>query len=521
MAHPVRPDSYVEINNFYTVTVYNKGAEVVRMLAHLAGPDGFRQGTDLYFTRHDGQAVTTDDFVRALEDATGRDFSQFKRWYSQAGTPLVNVTQEYDAANSSYRLTLRQSCPPTPGQAEKLPFHIPIAVGLLDQDGRELPLRLRGEAAAVTGTRVLELTAREQVFEFVDVPRWPVPSLLRGFSAPVRLETDLRDEDYYFLMGHDGDEFNRWEAAQHLGVKVIIAQAYAQQQGKPLQVDEALVQALGKILHDKQLDKAFKAVLLTLPSETYLSEFMQPVDPVAIHAARQFAARTLAARFTPQLLELYNQNQQYGAFRTDSEAIGERALKNRCLAYLMELDDAQARALAHAQFQGSRTMSDEIAALGALVNSAGAEREAALSAFYAKWREEPLVVDKWLRLQAMSYRPDTLQRVQALTRHAAFNLKNPNKVRALIGGFCAGNPVGFHAADGAGYRFLAQHVAELDALNPQLAARMCTAFTQWRRYDAARQQLMRRELEGLLARPGLSRDVFEVVSKSLADTPAA
>jgi aminopeptidase N len=517
MAHPVRPDSYVEINNFYTVTVYNKGAEVVRMLANFVGPEGFRKGTDLYFERHDGQAVTTDDFVKAIETANGADFTQFKRWYSQAGTPVVSVTQDYDAAQQQYRLTITQSCPPTPGQPDKQPFHIPLAMGLLDEQGNDLPLRLSGESEAVQGSRVLELREEKEVFQFEDVPCAPVPSLLRGFSAPVKLQSDLSDAQYYFLMGHDSDAFNRWEAGQQMAVKIILAQVERYQRGDSLQLDDAFVAAFEKTLTDSQLDKALIAAALTLPSEAYVGEFMQVIDPVAIHEVRRFVRRTLVERLADQFRAVYDANADSGEYRVDAQSIGRRALKNVCLSYLLERDDNEARALGMSQFKAAHNMTDVMASLACLANSEGPQRQQALAAFYEQWRDEPLVVDKWLSLQATSRLPDTLNQVKALTEHPAFTLKNPNKVRALIGAFCNANLVRFHAEDGAGYEFLAGYVLQLDKLNPQVAARMCNPFSQWRKYDTKRQALMKQQLERVLASEGLSRDVYEVVSKSLAD----
>jgi aminopeptidase N len=517
MAHPVRPVSYVEINNFYTVTIYNKGAEVVRMLAHLVGEEGFRRGTDLYFERHDGQAVTTDDFIRAIEDANGIDCTQFKHWYSQAGTPVLDVRQDYDALQQVLRLTVRQICPPTPGQPEKQPFHIPLALGLLDQQGRDMPLKLAGEAGVTAGTRVLELREAEQTFEFVDVPCPPVLSLLRGFSAPVRLETDLSDEQYYFLMGHDSDPFNRWEAGQQMAVKIILAQVERYRQGQPLVLNDAFVTAMVEILADTRLDRILIAAALTLPSEAYLGEFMLVIDPIAIHEVRRFVCRTLAQRLEPAWRACYDANADEGEYRIDAEAMGRRALKNVCLSYLMELDDAVARTLCVAQFEAAHNMTDVMAALACLVNSEAPEKETALATFYTRWQEETLVVDKWFALQATACAPDTLERVKALTAHSAFSIKNPNKVRALIGAFCNANLVRFHAPDGEGYAFLAHHVLKLDKLNPQVAARLCNAFSPWRKYDQSRQRLMKTQLERILAWSELSRDVYEVVSKSLAD----
>jgi len=519
MAHPVRPESYVEINNFYTVTVYNKGAEVVRMLAHLVGEKGFRRGTDLYFERHDGQAVTTDDFVAAIEDANETEFSLFKNWYRQAGTPVLDVKQEYDADKQCYRLTVRQSCPPTPGQLEKQPFHIPLAVGLLDEAGNDFPLRLRGESVPMdnNGTRVLDVREVEQVFEFEDIPHAPTPSLLRGFSAPVKLQSDVSDEQFYFLMGHDSDPFNRWEAGQQMAVKIIMELMEKYQQDKPLSLSDDFVAAMEKTLLDTELDKALVAAALSLPSEVYLGEFMPVIDPVALHEVRCFVRRSLAQRLQTALLTRYKENQHDGEYKIDAEAVGRRALKNICLSYLMELNDRDVRVQCVAQFEAAHNMTDVMIALSCLVNSEGDEREKALSAFYTKWQSDPLVVDKWLTLQATSRLPGALKNVQALTQHKAFSIKNPNKVRALIGAFCTGNPAQFHAADGAGYVFLADYVIKLDKLNPQVAARISNVLSQWRRYDKKRQKLMEAQMLRVLAEPGLSRDVYEVMSKSLAD----
>ena len=524
MAHPIRPESYVEINNFYTVTVYNKGAEIVRMLAHLVGEDGFRRGTDLYFDRYDGQAVTTDDFVAAIEDANAADFSQFKNWYSQAGTPVLNISQQYDASQQLYRLTVSQHCAPTPGQAEKRPFHIPLAIGLLDEQGNELPLRLVGETMAGpdleiagSGTRVLNVQDAEQVFEFENIPSVPVPSLLRGFSAPVKLKTDISDEQFYFLMGHDGDPFNRWEAGQQMAVKIITTLAEAYQRGETLVLSDAYVAAIEKTLTDKVLDKALIAAALSLPSEAYLGEFVAVIDPQALHEARRFVLRTLAEALREPLLKVYAVNVETGEYRVDAKSIGQRALKNVCLSYLMELDDASVRAQCVSQFSSANNMTDVMVALSCLVNTEGKERAETLSAFYMQWQDDPLVVDKWLSLQATSRLPGALSNVQALTQHAAFSIKNPNKVRALIGAFCNGNPSQFHAVDGGGYTFLAEHVISLDAMNPQVAARLSNAFSQWRRYDERRQGLMKVQMERVLSVKGLSRDVYEVLSKSLAN----
>ena len=516
MAHPVRPDSYVEINNFYTVTVYNKGAEVVRMLHKLLGPEQFRKGTDLYFQRHDGQAVTTDDFVKALEDASGEDFSQFKLWYSQAGTPRLEVQREYDTQAKTYTLTIKQSCPATPGQKDKKPFLIPLAMGLLDAQGRDMPLRLQGEAEAIQGTRVLQVREATQSFTFVNVNDKPVPSLLRGFSAPVKVETDLSDEELCFLMANDSDDFNRWEAGQRLAIKIFLGLLEDVKQGTPLQMNPAFVTAIQKILETEGLDKALAAQAITLPSESYLAEFVQPIDPLAIHQTRQYMRKSLATTLRNSLLAVYEANIDKGPYQIDAEAIGRRSLKNSCLFYLMELDDEAVKQSCVQQFETANNMTDVIASLAALANCDCNERLDALDSFYDKWKSESLVVDKWLSIQATSRLPNTLDAVKALTRHEAFNIRNPNKVRALVGAFAHGNTVNFHDSSGSGYEFVADYIIELNKLNPQIASRLTTVFTTWRKYDEQRQALMKRQLERIKAEPDLSKDVYEIISKSLA-----
>ena len=517
MAHPVRPLSYVEINNFYTMTVYNKGAEVVRMLHGLLGAPGFRKGTDVYFSRHDGQAVTTDDFVAALEDANAADLSQFRRWYSQAGTPVLHIQRAYSVAERTYTLRVRQSCPATPGQEHKQPFHIPLAVGLLDAEGQDLPLRLAGETASVPGTRVLPIRNEDETFVFIDVPHAPVPSLLRGFSAPVKIDIDLTDAERCFLMGHDSDAFNRWEAGQQLAIKILLRLIDAERAGQPLALDATFIAAMDKTLRSDTLDQAMIAQVLTLPSESYVAEFMPVIDPRAIHTALRFMRRSLAQAHAETMLKVYEANVHAGPFSTDAHAVGQRSLKNVCLGYLMELEDPPFTQRCMRQFHDASNMTDKMAALHALVNTDGAERTAALAAFYEQWRDDALVMDKWLALQATSRLPTTLNAVKALTSHPVFNIKNPNKVRALIGSFCHANPARFHAASGEGYRFIGDFIRTLDPINPQVAARLVAAFSLWRRYDPPRQALMREQLQRILAIPELSRDVYEIVSKSLTD----
>jgi aminopeptidase N len=515
MAHPVRPQSYMEISNFYTATVYEKGAEVVRMIHTLLGAAGFRRGMDLYFRRHDGQAVTTDDFVAAMADANGADLAQFKRWYDQAGTPAIAARGEYDAARQRYTLTVAQSVPPTPGQPAKLPMHVPLALGLLGPDGREIALRLDGEVVAAGTERVLPVRAAEERFVFVDVPQCPVPSLLRRFSAPVNLAFDYSEADLVHLMAHDSDAFNRWEAGQRLALAIILRGAEAVRAGRAVEVPPAYLGAVARVLADGGRDPAFAAEALVLPSEPYVAEQMAVVDPDALHGARNALRRAIAAALRAELERAYREFAVRGAYSPDAQSAGRRALRNMALGLLMELGAPDVEALCVAQFDRADNMTDRMAALGALANSDAPARAGALERFYASWKYEPLVVDKWLAVQATSRRADTLARVKALLVHEAFDLRNPNKVYALIRSFCA-NHARFHAADGAGYAFAADRVIELDPINPQIAARLARAFDRWRKFDAARQAHARAALERVRDRAGLSKDVAEVVTKALA-----
>ncbi|KAB8054745.1 aminopeptidase N [Janthinobacterium rivuli] len=517
MAHPVRPDSFVEINNFYTVTIYEKGAEVVRMYQTLVGRDGFRKGMDLYFERHDGQAVQCDDFRAAMADANGRDFSQFERWYSQAGTPVVAASTRYDAASQTFELTLSQSCPATPGQPKKLPFHIPVTVGLLAADGRDLPLHVDGVASNGATSVVLELTEASQTFRFTHVTEAPVPSLLRDFSAPVVLEYDYTDAELLHLFRHDSDPVNRWEAGQRLAMERLLKLTGAVAAGETLALDDTFIEAQRALLADETLDPAFRELALILPSETIIAERMAQVDPQAIHAARQFMRRTIAAALKPELLAQYHANQTPGEYSPDALSAGKRALKNLALSYLLIAPEAQELALAQRQFDGAGNMTDRAAALGALIHSgSAAHAQAALASFYADFENEALVVDKWFAMQAAAPATD-VQAVRQLMTHPAFTLKNPNRARSLIFNFTNGNPSQFHAADGSGYAFWAEQVIALDALNPQVAARLARSMDRWRRYVPALQSHMRDALEKVAGQASLSNDVMEVVSKALAN----
>jgi len=516
LAHPVQPDSYLRIDNFYTPTVYNKGAELVRMIHTLIGGGGFRRGMDLYIRRHDNHAVTIEDFVAAMQDASGVELGQFKRWYEQAGTPEVTIEDRWDAATGSYGLTAEQKVPPTPGQPEKLPMLIPLAMGLIGPDGAELPHRMESEAASRTGTRVVALTERQQSFRFIDMPARPVPSLLRNFSAPVKLKGVPLDR-LKFLAVHDPEPFARWEAGQQVATTVLLDRIAAHRRGETLpRLDPDIVAAMRQTLADADRDPAFAAEALNLPSESFLGDQLAVVDVDAIHAARESARAALGDALAGELETAYRRYAEPGPYRVDAISIGRRALRNACLAYLAALDPDKGAALAMAQFEAGRNMTDVLAALTVLADLDRPEREAALARFYELWSHDDLVIDKWFALQARSSLPHTPQRVRDLTCHPAFERKNPNRVRALVGTFAQANQLRFHDADGAGYTLLAAEVIAVDPLNPTTAARLVQPLGAWRRHDAARRALMRRELERVLAASGLSKNTYEMVSKSLA-----
>ncbi|MBD9631139.1 aminopeptidase N [Pseudomonas sp. PDM19] len=520
MAHPVRPDSFIEISNFYTLTVYEKGSEVVRMIHTLLGADGFRKGTDLYFERHDGQAVTCDDFVKAMEDANGVDLTQFKRWYSQSGTPRLAVEESFDAAAQSYTLTFRQSCPATPGQSEKQPFVIPVQMGLIDKLGNALSLRLQGEEHAHGSDRVLQVTEAEQSFTFVGLAEKPLPSLLRGFSAPVKLSFPYNRDQLMFLMQYDEDGFNRWEAGQQLSVQVLQELIGQHQRGEKLVLDDRLITAFRTLLLDTGLDQAMVAEMLSLPSEAYLTEISEVADVEAIHAAREFARQQIGAALHEPLWERYQAHRKQSretAYVAEASHIARRSLQNIALSYLMQSGKAEVLAACQEQYKDCDNMTERLTALAVLVNSSfESEKAEGLAMFADYFKDDPLVMDQWFSVQAGCTLPGGLERVQELMKHSAFTLKNPNKIRALIGAFANQNAVNFHRADGAGYRFLADQIITLNALNPQIASRLLTPLTRWRKYAPTRQALMKAELERILASGELSSDVYEVVSKSLA-----
>ncbi|MBE9538923.1 MAG: aminopeptidase N [Proteobacteria bacterium] len=520
MAHPIRPDSFIEISNFYTVTVYEKGAEVVRMIHTLLGAENFRKGSDLYFERHDGQAVTCEDFVKAMEDASGVDLGQFRNWYSQAGTPLLTARDEYDDASETYTLHVEQSCPPTPGQPDKPPFVIPLAMGLLGDAGN-LPLKLRDVApdfeTADNTHCVLMVDKPEQTFVFENVKERPVPSLLRSFSAPVRLDYGFSAEDLYALMSRDGDGFVRWDSSQQLAVRAIHQLERQLENGEALGVEPLLPQACGNLLSDESLDPAMVADMLAMPSENYLAELASKeggANVESIYAARNAVRGAIATAQEELLLSTYHRLETDRAYAADAAQIGARSLRNICLDYLCSSNENHLD-LAQTQFEGASNMTNRLSALRVLSYYGNEERRsAALAEFYRLFKSESLVINQWFQLQASIPEGDGLARVQALMSHPDFDIKNPNKARSLIGAFANNNLINFHRADGEGYRYLADQVAELNTLNPQLASRLLGPLTKWRNFVGG-SQLMRAELERLARMTDLSADVFEVVTKSL------
>jgi aminopeptidase N len=518
MAHSVRPDTYMEISNFYTVTIYEKGAEVVRMISQILGAEKFRKGTDLYFERHDGQAVTTEDFVKAMEDAGNADLTQFRRWYSQAGTPKLSIEGSYDAEAKHFTLAVSQGCPPTPGQLEKKPFYIPLRVGLLDKEGNELDLILEpnNEPSSVKD-RILLITESSQEFVFKNIDQEPIPSLLRGFSAPVRMEYPYSREELYFLMVHDSDGFNRWNAAQLLSLDIM----NELQQSAAFDMPPLLIKAFEGVLansFEEEVDKAMLAHLLALPTEGILIEQAVVADVDAIHLVREKIANQLASTLKDSFVKVYTANCTVQPYKADAASIAKRALKNTVLAYLVRTGEEKWLTTCFNQFSEAENMTDQMAALRCLVNSdtvKGQElAEQALGRFYEQWHHEPLVVDQWFAVQATCQLPMTLNKVIKLLDHEAFSSRNPNKVRSLIGAFCGQNHVGFHNSNGEGYEFLADRVLELDQLNPQIAARLLTPLTRWKKFDSKRQAMMQSQLQCIKASTKISKDVFEVVEKS-------
>jgi aminopeptidase N len=538
MAHPVRPDSYLEINNFYTVTIYEKGAEVVRMMHTLVGREGFAKGMALYFKRHDGQAVTCDDFAQAIADANpgsalSERLAQFKRWYSQAGTPQVAASGVYDAAASTYTLTLRQSCAPTPGQPEKLPFVIPVEVGLLTEDGAAQTVQLldaAGMAASPADTHLLVLTETEQRFVFSGVAQPPVPSLLRGFTAPVGLQYDYSDDALLTLLAQDSDAFNRWEAGQRLALRIALGAinnpaVVVHGNGEIAQdlLPQPFVEAMRSVLRHPTLDAAYKELVLSLPSESYLSEQLDEVDPQRVHAGRETLRQQLAAALQADWAWAWENHQDSGAYRPDPVSSGRRALSGMALAMLCldarRTGDSVWPGRAYQSFKDAANMTDRMAALSALVNSGHPLASDALARFHALFKTEALVLDKWFALQAgaTDRGGQILPAVKQLMKHPDFQLQNPNRARSVIFSLCSGNPGAFHRLDGAGYLFWSERVIELDAINPQVAARLARALDRWKKLAEPYRTTAREAIARVAARPDLSNDVREVVTRALAD----
>jgi aminopeptidase N len=486
------------------------------MLHTLLGEKGFRQGSDLYFERHDGQAVTCDDFIQAMEDANGADLELFKRWYSQAGTPQLAVESRYDASAGTFTLLFRQSCPPTPGQPDKLPQVIPVRMALLDSKGHEMPLQLEGESVPVGNERVLAIAETEQAFTFVGLSQEPLPSLLRGFSAPVKMSYPYSRDDRVFLAKHDPDGFNRWEAGQGLALEMLQGMIDIHRTDRPLLLDQRLRDVFHTLLTDSELDPAMVAEMLKLPSEAYLVEVSEVADVDAIHSVREWARAELANTLADIMWPLYKKLDDGATYTPDAAAIARRSLKNTLLSYLMLTGSQEAVDACVRQYVEASNMTDRQAALVCLVNSEFVEqKQAALNDFAERWQNYPLVMDQWFSVQAAAAQPGGLARVEQLLEHPLFSMRNPNKIRAVIGAFANQNLLNFHAADGSGYQFLAERILQLDPLNPQVAARLLTPLTRWRKYDGARQELLKAELSRIMAAESLSPDVYEVVSKSL------
>ena len=515
LAHPVRPRLYHEINNFYTATVYEKGAEVVRMIKALLGPETFRQGMDLYFTRHDGEAATIEQFVQCFADVSGADFTQFMLWYSQAGTPEVVATGGYDARARTYRLEVAQTVPPTPGQPSKEPMVIPLAIGLVGRDGRDLPLNLSNGRTIERG--VLTMTRPAETFVFGDIGEPPVPSLNRGFSAPIKLVANLSADDLRFLAAHDVDPFNRWQALQTLATRLLLDNVANLRAGKPARRDSGLLDALGAVLGDSTLEPAFIALALTLPGESDLArEIGRDVDPDAIFAARSALRSVVGDHLAGALFDHYRRLSESRPYTPDAAGAGRRALRNVCLDLLVATGRPDAVSLAAQQYQSADNMTDRMAALSTLSLRDVPERTAALDDFYTRYGDNPLIVDKWFTLQATIPEPATLDRVKALTGHAAFSFANPNRVRALIHAFALANPKEFNRTDGAGYDFIADTVLALDRKNPQLAARLLSALKSWRMLEPRRRAMAEKALQRVAAAPAPSPDVADIVQRALA-----
>ena len=510
MAHPIRPDQVIEMNNFYTLTVYEKGSEVIRMMHTLLGEENFRKGMQLYFERHDGSAATCDDFVQAMEDASNVDLSQFRRWYSQSGTPVLTVRDDYNPELEQYTLHVTQHTPATADQKEKLPLHIPLDIELYDGEGKVIPLQHNGQPVH----HVLNVTEEFQTFIFDNVYFQPVPSLLREFSAPVKLDYKWSDAQLTFLMRHARNDFSRWDAAQSLLATYIRLNVARYQQGQHLSLPLHVADAFRAVLLDTDCDPALTALIMTLPSENEIAELFDVIDPQAISLVRDALQRTLARELADEFFAIYNANQQ-PEYRVEHEAIGQRSLKNICLTYLAFSDAQLADKLVQAQYQQATNMTDALAALSAAVAAQLPCRDALLAAYDERWHQDGLVMDKWFVLQATSPAANVMRNVRQLLTHRSFTMSNPNRVRSLVGAFASANPAAFHAKDGSGYKFLVEMLTDLNTRNPQVAARMVEPLIRLKRYDETRQAMMREALEELLTLDKLSGDLYEKITRAL------
>jgi len=508
MAHPIRPAQYMEINNFYTVTVYNKGAEVIRMIHTILGKEKFRQGMDLYFQRHDGQAVTTDDFVAAMNDASGIDLGLFKNWYSQAGTPVVSVTSNYDKNQKVVHITLLQNCPDSPVSKNNQPFHIPLVMGLYNRSGKEIL------------STTLELKTKSAIFSFSNMEDEPIISILRGFSAPIIIEMEQSQDDLVFLMEYDSDPFNRWEAGQKLFTQLIFQQLTQLQQGNDIDWNTSLfkkfIKAFEQVLKDDKLDNALKALAITLPDFSYLLDQLEVADVDNLYSARKSLKKTIAKHLIGLFQESYDSGKTEGDYQFNADDAGKRSLSKACLSYIAAQEDLSSMQLCYQAFQQSNNMTDSMGALAILAQYDTQVTEQAIEEFEQRWHNEPLVLDKWFAVQATSPELGNLKTIKKLMQHPAFEIKNPNRVRSLVLAFAAQNHINFHNKDGSGYEFIADMVIKLDQLNPQVASRMVKLFSRWQRYDQERQALMKQQLERIMAQDNLSGDVYEIASKSLS-----
>ncbi len=513
MAHPVRPESYIEMNNFYTTTVYNKGAELIRMIFQILGKQGFRKGMDLYFEKFDGQAITIENFIETMEEASEIDLSQFRLWYSQSGTPVVTIKREYDPKTKKLSVHLNQHINPDRNQKHKKPMHIPVKVGFISREGMDITEDIY--RASGMHSHVLQFRKENQTFVFNDVPYGTIPSMFREFSAPVKIKNDLSMEETAFLMANDKDEFNRWDAAQQLFLQEIVSIVDMIQNKKILKVSDNLNAAFKKALTDMDADSALLAAILTLPGENEAAENFKIIDVDAVHGALLFLKHKFAENFSMEFREIIKRCSKGDPFDLSGKAMGDRTLKNLALSYLGSLGTDEIAEMIYHRFRHAATMTDEIASLSILCNMDSEFTKHALEEFYLKWKSDPLVIDKWFEVQAGSILPDTFGKVKKLVSHPDFSLKNPNRIRSLIGVFAAQNPFNFHRSDGEGYRFTADIIMTLDQTNPMIAARIVSAFNNWKRYDGKRREKMQKELGNIMALPSISTDVYEIVSRAL------